>query len=126
MALINLWSYSFLRNQNSHLYLNGSALQGLLKVKQRSQAAIRKTTCKDCRQETIVDGYNTSGLHCIVDKFWAQSNSTKANSVCGFLRGQLDFLLSHHLLTKNEACRFAELSDFQLFMLENKNQSFSN
>lgn len=124
-ALIDLWSYQSSRSRNPHPHPNGAALQALLKDKQRSQTATKKANYEDRGRGTIADGYDTSGLRRIVDEFWAESHSTKASSVGGFLRGRLDFLLSHHLLARGEARRFAELPDLQLLMLENEGQSFS-
>lgn len=124
-ALIDLWFYQSSRSRNPHPHPNGSALQALLKDKQRSQTATKKANFEDRGQGTIADGYDTSGLRRIVDEFCAKSHSTKASGVGGFLRGRLDFLLSHHLLARGEARRFAELPDLQLLMLENEGQSFS-
>lgn len=62
------------------------------------------------------------GFYRILDEFWAKSHSTKAYSVGGLLRGRLDFILSHQLLARGEARRFAELPDLQLLNLDNEGQ----
>ena len=102
-ALIDLWAHQSARRQNPHPHPNGTALKALLTNKQRNQAAIKKAFYENRGKGTIADGYDTNGLRRILDEFWAKSHSTKTCSVGGFLRGRLDFILSHQLLARGEA-----------------------
>lgn len=87
------------------------------------QASKKKETYEDRGQVTVADGYDANGLWNILAELWRQSQSNKPAVVAATLRGRLDFILSHLLLARGEARRFAELADLQLLMLDNKGPS---
>lgn len=79
-----------------------------------------KAFFEDRGRGTVADGYDAKGLQRILAEFWRLSHSKKSSVVAANLRGRFDFILSHLLLAKGEARRFAELPDLHLLMLENE------
>lgn len=119
-ALIDLWQQQTAHGSHSHPHPNGSALRALMMNLSRQQASKKKETYEDQGKGTIANGYDANGLRNILAKFWRQSQSNKPAVVTATLQGRLDFILSHLLLARGEARRFAELADLQLLMLDNE------
>ena len=122
-ALIDLYHSQTARGLHHHPHPNGSALHALMNDLSRKQDSKKKETFEDRGRGTIADGYDARGLRNILDQFWKLSHATKSVQVAGNLRGRLDFILSHLLLARGEARRFAELPDLQLLMLDNEGPS---
>lgn len=120
--MLKLWRSQIARGQHTHPNPNGAALSALMKDLLQKQDSKKKQSFEDRGRGTIADGYDTQGLQSIVAEFWKLS---QAGSVvmAATLRGRLDFILSHLLLARGEAHRFAELPDLQLLMLDNESPS---
>lgn len=86
----------------------------------KKQHSTRKESFQDRGRGTIADGFDTKRLRDILSEFRRHSHSKISAQVGGNLRGRLDFLLSHLLLTRGESRRAAELPDLQLRVLDTK------
>lgn len=122
-ALIDLWKQQRARGSHNHPHPNGSALRALMIDLSWKQASKKKETYEDRERGTVANGYDPSGLRNILAEFWRQSQSNEPAVVAATLRGRLDFILSHLLLARGEARRFAELADLRLLMLDNEGPS---
>lgn len=119
-ALINLYTDQHSRGSNLHPDPNGAALKILMKALRSGQHQKKIDTHEDRGKRTIADGYNVHELQQICASFWKHSEDTKNVTAGCYLRGNLDFLLGHHLLLRGESRRSAELPDLQLLYLENE------
>lgn len=122
-ALVDLWQQQTARGLHNHSHPNGSALRALMTDLLRKQDSKKKETFEDRGRGTVADGYDAKGLRDILAEFWRQSQSDAPMTIAATLRGRLDFILSHLLLARGEARRFAELPDLQLLMLDNEGPS---
>lgn len=111
------------RGLHHHPRPDGSALHATMNDLIRKQHSKDKEKFEGRGRGTIADSYDAKGLRDILAEFWRLSHATRPAVVNGNLRGRLDFILSHLLLARGEARRFAGLPDLQLSMLDNEGPS---
>ncbi|KAL3258479.1 hypothetical protein ABHI18_006016 [Aspergillus niger] len=127
-AIIDLWSYQKSSGINPNPNPRGEAVTALLDDHARHEYIRKRDQYLDRAAGTLLDGYDEKRIEAFVRYCWdgwaqnlpENSQRRKPQSIESHLRTVVDFLFSHHMITRGQSRRSLQFAD--LFTIPLKNE----